>query len=327
MDNQIKEMKEQGIIAESRSPWNSPLFLVPKRDGSFRPVIDFTNVNEMTVSEQFPLPVLSDLLMNLGEGNKFFSSLDLLTGYWQVPMAPESRQITAFSTPNGRFEWLRMPFGLKTTLITFQRMIQTLLGDLKDQNVFAYLDDAFIASPDVDSHLASLESVFSRLQSAGLKLKLSKCEFLRNRIRFLCHEINENGIHTQADKIEAVSKFPVPKTVDHPRSFLGLAGYYRPYVRHFSAIASPLNHLIKNGVIFHWDTPQHVVADALSRNVGAVTADSFPVENFSLLDLRAAQREHDVWKAVIYALESCDETALPSLAVPFSQFSLPRTGY
>ncbi len=223
------------------------MFLVPKRDGSFRPVIDFRQVSEVTVGEQFPLPVLSDLLMNLGEGNTFFSSLDLFTGYWQVPMAPESRQITAFSTPNGHFEWLRMPFGLKISPITFQSMIQTLLGDLKDRNVFAYLDDVIIASPDVDSHLARLETVFSRLQSAGLKVKLLKCEFLRNRIRFLDHEINENGIHTQADKIEAVSKFPVPKTLDHARSFLGLAGYYRPYVRHFSAIASPLNQLLKKG--------------------------------------------------------------------------------
>ncbi len=149
-----------------------------------------------------------------------------------------------------------MPFGLKTAPITFQRMIQTLLGDLKDQNVFAYLDNIIIASPDVDSHLASLDTVFSRLQSAGLKVKLSKCEFLRNRIRFFGHEVNENGIHTQADKIEAVSKFPVPKTVDHVRSFLGLAGYYRPFVRHFSAIASPLNHLLKKGVTFPWDAPQ-----------------------------------------------------------------------
>ncbi len=363
---------------------------------------------------------------------------------------------------NGHFEWLRMPFGLKTAPVTFQRMIHTLLGDLKDRNVFAYLDDVIIALPDVDSHLASLETVLSRLQTAGLKVKLSKCEFLRNRIRFLGHEINENGIHTQADKIEAVSKFPVPKTADNVCSLLGLAGYYRPYVRHFSATASPLNQLLKKGVTFHWDAPQqksfedlksaltsapvlhfpdyakpftlytdasqsglgaalmqpdncgklgviafasrslnraesnysvthfeflaivwalkkfcdlvygypitmytdhlpvtylfkdkqlmdrlarwaltiqeyspvikyvpgrsNVVADALSRNVGAVTADPPPVENFSLLELRVAQREHDVWKAVIYALESGDETALPSLSLPFAQFFLSPDG-
>ncbi len=187
MDNQIKEMKEQGIIQDSRSPWNSPLFLVPKKDGTNRPVIDFRKVSEVTEGEQFPLPVLSDLLMNLGEGNKFFSSLDLLSGYWQVPLDPESRKITAFSTNEGHFESVRMPFGLKTAPITFQRMITTLLGDLKKKNIFAYLDDIIIASSDEDSHLACLKTVLNRLRTAGLKVNLSKCEFLKNKIKFLGH--------------------------------------------------------------------------------------------------------------------------------------------
>ncbi len=147
------------------------MFLVPKKDGTYRPVNDFRRVNEVTEGEQFPLPVLSDLLMNLGEGNKLFSSLDLLSGYWQVPMDPESRKITAFSTN----EWVRMPFGLKTAPSTFQRMITTLLGDLKGKNIFAYLDDIIIASPDEDSHLACLETLLDRLRTAGLKVKLSKC--------------------------------------------------------------------------------------------------------------------------------------------------------
>ncbi len=155
-------------------------------------------------------------------------------------------------------------------------MIQTLLGDLKDRNVFAYLDEVIIASPDVDSHLASLETVFSRLQTAGLKVKLSECEFLRTRIRFLGHEINENGIHTQADKIEAVSKLSVPKTVDTVRLFLGLAGYYRPYVRHFSAIASPLNQLLKKGVTFHWDAQQQKSFENLKSALTSAPVLRFP---------------------------------------------------
>ncbi len=242
IDKQIREMKEQGIIIDSRSPWNSPLFLVPKKDGTFRPVIAFRRVNDVTVGEQFPLPVLSDL-MNLGEGNKSSSSLDLLSGYWQVPMDPESRKITAFSNPSGHFEWLRMLFGLKSAPITFQRMITTLLGDLKGKITFAYLDDIIIASADEDSHLASLEAVLDRLRTAGLKVKLSKCEFLKNKIKFLGHEVDSSGIHTQADKVEGVDNFPVPKTVDNVRSFLGLAGYYRSFIRNVSQLASPLNQL------------------------------------------------------------------------------------
>ncbi len=121
--------------------------------------------------------------MNLGEGNKFFSSLDLLSGYWQVPMEPESRKLTAFSTNDGHFEWVRVPFGLKTAPITFQRMIiTTLVGDLKTRYIFAYFDNIIIASPDEDSHLACLEAVLDRLRTAGLKVKLSKCEFLKKKI-------------------------------------------------------------------------------------------------------------------------------------------------
>ncbi len=249
-------MREQGIITDSCSPLNSPLFLVPQKDGSFRPVIDFRRLIVATQGEQFPLPVLSDF-MDLGGGNKFFSSLDLvLSGYWQVPMDPESCKLTAFSTKDGYFEWLRMPFGLKTAPMTFQRMITKLLRDLKGKHIFAYLDDVIIASLEVDSHLASLEAVLNRLRRAGLKVKLSKCEFLKNWIRFLGHEVDSSGIHTQADKIQAVSNFLVPSTVDNVCSFLGLAQYYHDLICNFSKIASPLNQLLRKGSTFHWDAPQ-----------------------------------------------------------------------
>ncbi len=119
MDQQVKVMLKEGVIRSSRSLWNSPLFLVPKKDGQFRPAIDFRRVSEVTGDDRYPLPVLSDFLMSLWHGNKMFSSFDLLSGYWQVSKAPESRKITAFSTPNGHFEWLRMPFGLKSVPIIF----------------------------------------------------------------------------------------------------------------------------------------------------------------------------------------------------------------
>ncbi len=135
------------------------MFLVPQKDESFRPVIDFRKVNEVTEDDRYSLPVLGDLLMSLGQGNTIFSSLDLLSGYWQVPLAAESREITAFSTLSGHFEWLRMPFGLKTAPITFQRMINTLFTDMIAKEVYAYLDDLIICRKDGDSHLARLEAV------------------------------------------------------------------------------------------------------------------------------------------------------------------------
>ncbi len=134
----IKDMLDQGVIQELNSPWNSPLFWVPKKDGSLRPVIDFWRVNEVTVDDHYPLPVLRDLLMCLGRGNKVFSSLDLLSGYWQLPMAPESKEVTAFSTANDQFEWTRMPFGLQGAPLTFQRTVDNTFGDMLGNSVYIY---------------------------------------------------------------------------------------------------------------------------------------------------------------------------------------------
>ncbi len=181
-------------------------------------------MNEVTEDDRYPLPVLSDLLISLGQGNKIFSSLDLLIGYWQVPLAPESKEVTAFSTPTGHFEWLRIPFGLKSAPITFQRMINTLFAML-GKDVYAYLDDLIICSKNGDTHLADLEAVLLKLKEAGLKAKLTKCEFLKAKITFLGHTVDANGIHTMDDKISPIKKFPQPRTVENIRSFIGLCGY------------------------------------------------------------------------------------------------------
>ncbi len=232
-------MLDQGVIQESNSPWNSPLFLVPKKDGTLRSVIDFCSVNEITVGYHYPLPVLRDLLICLSRGNKVFSSLDLLSGYWHLPMVPDSREVTAFSTPNGHFEWTRMPFGLKGAPLTFQRTMNNIFRDMLRKSVYMYLDYIIIASKDTTSHMETLKSVLKRLQKVGLKLKLTKCEFLKPTITFLGHEVDEQCIHTVDDKIAVVSQFLQPKTVENVRSFLGLAGYYRPFIKNFAARQTP----------------------------------------------------------------------------------------
>ena len=203
-----------------RSPWNSPLFLVPKKNRQFRSVIDFRRVNEVTEDKSFPLPVLKDLLMSLGQGNKYFSSLDLVSGYWKVPMVPESMAITAFSTPQGHYHWLCMPFGLKSAPITFQRRMNTIFAEEIGKNVYIYLDDVIICGNDPESHLDSLEAVLLRLRQAGLKAKLTKCEFLKSKIQFLGHVVDGNGIRVNDDKISCIKHFPQPKTTENVRSFL-----------------------------------------------------------------------------------------------------------
>ncbi len=269
-------MLEQGVIQHSTSPWNSPLFLVPKKDDQFRPLIDFRKVNKVTEDDRYPLPVLSHLLMNLGQGNAIFSSLDLLSGYWQIHMTPEARASTVFSIPSGLFEWLRMPFCLMTAPVIFQRLMNTLLGDLLGKDVFAYLDDLIICSKDADSHSASLEAVLDKLRTAGLKLILSKCAFLKAKVSFLGHMVDSSGIHTQANKIEASKNFLQQRSVENDRSFLGLRGYYRPFVCGFAKIVSPLNQLTKKGVLFHWDAPQQNSFDALKTALTNAPVLQFP---------------------------------------------------
>ncbi len=166
-------------------------------------------------------------------------------------MAPESREVTAFSTPNSHFEWASMPFGLKGAPLTFQRTMNNIFGDMLGNSLYIYLDDIIIASEDTASHMENIKSVLKRLQEIGLKLKLTKCKFLKPRIKFLGHEVDEQGIHTVEDKVAAVAKFPQPKTVENVRSFLSLAGYYRPFIKNFAARANPLTQLLKKDTPFH----------------------------------------------------------------------------
>ncbi len=199
-------------------------------------------VNDVTVDDHYPLSVLKVLLMSLGRGNKIFS-FDLISGYWEVPIAPASRKVTSFSTPRGHYEWLKMPTGLKGTSLTLQRLFNDVFASILGKHVFAYLDDIIVTGKNPETHLGNLELVFQRLQTAGLKVKLLKCELLRSKINFLGHTVDGHGIHTDDSKVLAVKQFPQPKTVENVRSYLGLAGYYRSFIKGFATIASLLTRL------------------------------------------------------------------------------------
>ncbi len=160
----MDELLAEGVIQESHSPWNSPLLLVSKKDGSYRPVIDFRKVNTLTVPDHYPLPILSDLLQSLGDSNTVFSSIDLISGFWQSPLDAKSREITAFSTPSYHYEWLRLPMGLRNAPLTFQRMVNTLFSGLIGIDMFCYLDDLIIVSKNLESHLHKLDLVFTKLE-------------------------------------------------------------------------------------------------------------------------------------------------------------------
>ena len=188
---EFKKMEEAGIIRRSSSPWSSPLHLVPKPDGSWRPCGDYRRLNTVTVPDRYPVPNIQDFTANLA-GCCVFSKLDLIKGYYQVPMAPEDVEKTAVVTPFGLFEFLAMPFGLLNSGCSFQRLMDEVLGDLP--HTFVYVDDVLVASPDIASHMVHLRQTFSRLRDAGLVINPAKCVFGANKVEFLGHEVSVDGI-------------------------------------------------------------------------------------------------------------------------------------
>ncbi len=245
VEENLKEMTEQGIISPSKSPWAAPVILAPKKDGSLRFCIDYRKLNSMTIRDAYPIPRIDDTLDSLQEA-KFVSTLDLRSGYWQVEMDKNSREKTAFVTHKGLFEFNVMPFGLTNAPATFQRLMDIVLAGLKWQCCLVYIDDVVIYSPTFEQHLIDLENVFQALKSANLTLKASKCQFCRREMRYLGHVITQNGIKPDPDLIKSVTNFPQPKKIKDVQSFLGLTGYYRRFIKDYAKVAEPLLKQLRN---------------------------------------------------------------------------------
>ena len=246
-----EDMTKQGIIQPSMSPWASPVILVPKKDGSLRFCIDYRQLNSLTKKDVYPLPRIDDILDTLGEA-KYFSSLDLASGYWQVELDEDARQKSAFSTHQGLFEFIRMPFGLCNAPATFQRLMQVVLAGLEGKICHVYLDDILILSKTFAEHLQHLKEVFMRLRNAGLRLKPKKCFLLRDEVAYLGHVVSAAGVKPDPAKVEKVRHYPNPTDVTKVRQFLGLASYYRKFIPGFARIAHPLTRLTKKDVKFEW---------------------------------------------------------------------------
>jgi hypothetical protein len=244
VEEEVKKMLEKGVIRKSKSPWASPIVIVPKKNGERRFCIDFRKVNKVTKRDEHPLPRIDDMLDTFN-GSVWFTSLDMASGYWQIEMDKKDMEKTAFITHEGLYEWKVMPFGLTNAPATFQRMMQEVLGELFYTIAPAYIDDVNVHSKTFEQHLKDLEKVFIRIRKAGLKLRMDKCKFCYNEIDFLGYVIGKDGIRTDEKKIEKVKEFPRPTTITELRGFLGLASYYRRFIKGFSDIAKPLNELMK----------------------------------------------------------------------------------
>uniref|UniRef100_A0A672FZX6 Gypsy retrotransposon integrase-like protein 1 n=1 Tax=Salarias fasciatus TaxID=181472 RepID=A0A672FZX6_SALFA len=243
----ISELLRKEVIQESSSSYASPIVLVRKSDGSLRLCVDYRRLNMKTRRDAFPLPRIDESLDALS-GAKFFSTIDLASGYHQVAVHEKDRHKTAFTTPFGLYEFLRMPFGLCNAPATFQRLMQATMSDLAFQMVLVYLDDLLVFSPSFQEHLVRLETVLQRLRETGLKVKMEKCHFLQPRVQFLGHQVSAQGISTDPEKIEAVKQWPTPSTAKELRSFLGFCSYYRRFIQGFSQIAGPLHETVNECV-------------------------------------------------------------------------------
>lgn len=271
VNDQINKMLKQGIIKPSISPWCSPLWVVPKKidasgERKWRIVIDYRQLNEKTIGDAYPLPNIEDILDQLGH-SQYFSTLDLASGFHQIPMHPDFIEKTAFSTPNGHYEFTRMPFGLKNAPARFQRMMNNVLTGLTNNQCFVYLDDVVLYGSNLEDHNRKLKNIFSRMRENNLKLQPDKCEFLKQSCEYLGHLITNNGVEPNPKKIGCIKRVLPPNNQKQIKMFLGLTGYYRKFIKDYSTIAKPLTILLKKDTKFVWDSNQQNAFQTLKEKL------------------------------------------------------------
>ena len=264
----VQQMVDEDIVEPANSPWCSRVVLAPKPNGGVRFCVDYRAVNKVTIKDTYPLPVMDDLIGHL-DGATYFSSVDLESGFWQIAVASEDRPKTAFITPDGVWQFKRLPFGLQSSPPNFQRLMDQVLGDLRWLECLCYLDDILIFGKTFEQHLERLEKVLQAIGDASLTLNPKKCVFGTRCVKFLGHLIDVDGVHPNPEKVDAIKEFPRPDDITKLRGFLGMTSFFRKFIKGFAKIARPLHELLKKGkdVKRDWTEEHDQAMEALKQSL------------------------------------------------------------
>jgi hypothetical protein len=278
----VSDLLSNKIIQESESPYASPVLLVKKKDGSDRLCVDFRALNRITVKDRFLLPLIEDQLDRLGNGT-YFTALDMASGLYQIPIAADSVAKTGFVTPDGHYEYLRMPFGLANAPAVFQRAMNNALGPLKDRVALVYLDDVLIPSTTIERGIEKLELVLTALAKAGFSLNINKCKFFQTTIDYLGRSVSAEGIRPSTGKVTALANSPAPGNVKQVRRFMGLASYFRKFIPEFASRTASITQLTKKSTPFSWnkeheEAKRYVIQHLSAQPLLSIFDASLPTE-------------------------------------------------
>lgn len=249
--------------------------LTKKKDGGDRFCVDFRKLNSVTRKDAYPMPNFSEILDHL-DGASFFSSLDLYSGYWKIDLERESKECTACICDEGLYQFKKLPFGLCNAPVTFQRFMEMILRGLQWQYALIYLDDILVFGKTIEEHNERLALVFDRFREQNVKLKVSKYYFAQRQVEFLGHMVNDRGVSPNDNKIKIVKEYPTPKNAKEIKIFLGLAGYYRKFVKNFAGLFSPLTALLRKNSRFVWTKTCQTSFDLLKEALTNAPILAFP---------------------------------------------------
>ena len=251
LKEQLTQLLDQGYIKPNVSPWSAPVLFNRKKDGTLRLCIDYRGLNQSTIKNKYPIPRIDELLDRL-HGSQIFTKIDLKSGYYQIRIKEEDIPKTGFNTRYGHYEFTVIPFGLTNAPATFNRLMSDIFREHLDEYVLVFFDDILVYSKNPEEHEQHVRRVLELLRQHQLFAKKSKCTFCTDKVEYLGFVISKDGVSTDPAKIEAVKNWPTPKNIREARGFLGLAGWYRVFVKSYAKIASPITATLKKTKVFLW---------------------------------------------------------------------------